>query len=173
MRVTFGEIDKSGVRFSVEKSSLVVPGDADFSVVEVETAEIEARSRDEVNIDVTGRLAAIVRTECARCGCPVNCKIDEKFYYLVTLSEEPVAGISEKECSDEECETLYQNEPVIDFSEMFAEQLYLAIPQKVLCRDECSGICPDCGNLRDSGECNCSVERTDSPFAILKTLKKD
>lgn len=173
MRVTFGEIDKSGSRFSVEKDGWCDLGDTGLSIQNIEKAEIVARSKGADSIDLTGRLAATVRTGCARCGKPVDCNIDEEFYYLVTLQEESVTGLTERECSDEECDILYLNEPVIEVDDIFREQLFLAVPQKVLCHSECAGICPDCGRLKGSDECNCSEERSNSPFAILKTLKKD
>jgi uncharacterized protein len=173
MRVIFSEIEKAGSRFSVEKGEWCDLADTDISVENIETAEVVARLKSAENVDLTGRLAATVRTGCARCGEPVDCNIDEEFYYLVTLQEEVAAGATEKECSDEECDILYLKEPVVDIDEIFREQLFLAVPQKVLCHSECAGICPDCGRLKNSSECNCSEDRSSSPFAILKTLKKD
>jgi uncharacterized protein len=173
MRVTFGEIEKSGSRFSVEKGEWYDLDDTDIIIQNIEIAEVVARSRDAGSIDLTGKLAATVRMGCARCGRPVDCNIDEEFYYLVTMQEEPVAGGTEKECSDEECDILYLKEPVVDIDEIFREQLFLAVPQKVLCHSDCSGICPECGKLKSSGGCNCSEDMSNSPFAILKTLKKD
>ncbi|WP_163339707.1 DUF177 domain-containing protein [Desulfopila sp. IMCC35008] len=173
MRVTFGEIDKSGSRFSVEKGEWSDLDETGVSIQDIKIAEVVARSRDAESIDLTGKLAATVRMGCARCGEPVDCIIDEEFYYLVTMQEESIAGITEKECSNEECDILYLREPVVDIDEIFREQLFLAVPQKVLCSSDCSGICPDCGLPKNSAECNCSEDRTNSPFAILKTLKKD
>lgn len=173
MRVTFGEIDKSGSRLSVEKGEWSDLDGTDISVQNIEIAEVIVRSRDAESIDLNGKLAATVRMGCARCGEPVDCKIDEEFYYLVTMQEESVVVGVEKECSDEECDILYLKEPVVDIDEIFKEQLFLAVPQKVLCHSDCSGICPDCGMPKNGTECNCSEDRSNSPFAILKTLKKD
>ena len=48
----------------------------------------------------------------------------------------------------------------------------LAIPVQPLCREECRGLCPQCGVDRNRETCDCAAPRDASPFAVLATLKE-
>jgi uncharacterized protein len=50
------------------------------------------------------------------------------------------------------------------------EQILLAVPARMLCREDCKGICPDCGIDRNTGECNCVTNEIDPRWAALKNL---
>lgn len=173
MRIAFGEVDKAGARFSIENDGWAESASEEYIVVAVDLAKVVMRQRDDESLSVTGELAVTLETGCARCGRPVELSVEEDFYYLVTLQEEDLPEHSERECTAEECDTLYLKEPVVDLGEIFTEQLNLSLPGRVLCSEDCAGICPECGRMKGSSECNCSENRSDSPFAILRKLKKD
>jgi uncharacterized protein len=59
----------------------------------------------------------------------------------------------------------------IDVDEIVKEQILLAVPSRVLCREDCKGICPACGIDRNTGECSCVTDNTDPRWAALKNLK--
>jgi len=65
-------------------------------------------------------------------------------------------------------ERLYDvNTPEIDISEEIREALLLAVPYRVLCRQDCRGLCPHCGKNLNAGSCGCK-SRIPSPFSRLK-----
>ncbi len=55
----------------------------------------------------------------------------------------------------------------IDLTEDIREDIILSIPVKPLCRADCRGICPLCGKELNDGECGCSDQVADSPFAKI------
>lgn len=59
----------------------------------------------------------------------------------------------------------------LDLAEMLREQIILATPMQSLCRENCLGLCPVCGQDRNERQCGCSEEPQDSPFAVLKKLQ--
>jgi uncharacterized protein len=59
----------------------------------------------------------------------------------------------------------------IDVDEIVKEQILLAVPTRMLCRDECKGICPQCGIDKNTGDCQCVTDETDPRWAALKNLK--
>lgn len=61
----------------------------------------------------------------------------------------------------------------IDISGPVREALILALPFKPLCRDDCRGLCPICGNNRNEQDCECSVENIDSRWDGLRDLLKE
>ena len=43
----------------------------------------------------------------------------------------------------------------LDLGEMIREQLFLSVPLKRLCREDCRGLCPTCGVNRNRTPCDC------------------
>ena len=65
----------------------------------------------------------------------------------------------------------YLSSNYIDLSEILSEQLQLQIPFQPLCREECKGICPQCGADWNVGRCACAKITKSSPFSVLSNLK--
>jgi uncharacterized protein len=59
----------------------------------------------------------------------------------------------------------------LELGEMVREELILAVPPYVLCREDCRGLCPQCGNDLNEGPCSCSPE-PDPRWAKLEALKQ-
>jgi uncharacterized protein len=59
----------------------------------------------------------------------------------------------------------------IDLTEVVREQLYLALPMKPLCREDCKGLCPVCGVNRNRETCTCQEVWVDPRMAALKKWK--
>ena len=58
----------------------------------------------------------------------------------------------------------------IDLEPLFREQFVLAVPYAPLCREDCKGLCPQCGIDRNTGTCTCE-KPIDPRLAALKGLK--
>ena len=60
--------------------------------------------------------------------------------------------------------------PVIDIDELVHEEILLAVPDHILCQDDCKGICPGCGADRNAVNCGCASAEVDPRWAGLKEL---
>ena len=58
----------------------------------------------------------------------------------------------------------------IDLAELAYDALVLSIPTKVLCKEDCKGICPACGQNLNQGTCGCDDRPTDPRFDVLDQL---
>src|SRR6266566_3621683 len=58
----------------------------------------------------------------------------------------------------------------IDITPAVREELVLAAPRYVVCRDDCKGLCPQCGRDLNAGPCGCSPV-TEARWQPLKALK--
>ena len=76
----------------------------------------------------------------------------------------------EVEVADEDINTAYYQHGQIDLAELIHEQLYLVLPMKPLCKDDCQGLCPVCGANRNTTACTCETTWTDPRLAGLKAL---
>jgi uncharacterized protein len=77
----------------------------------------------------------------------------------------------EREIDAAELDVVFFDEPVLPFSEIAREQVLMAIPMKPLCREECRGLCPECGKDRNVAECSCDARRVDPRLEVLKSFK--
>lgn len=51
------------------------------------------------------------------------------------------------------------------------DQVVMAFPVQILCREDCAGLCQTCGANRNEQQCACEAESADPRFAILKNLQ--
>ncbi|MDD4570904.1 MAG: DUF177 domain-containing protein [Clostridia bacterium] len=58
----------------------------------------------------------------------------------------------------------------IDITPYILRQIFLELPMKAVCREDCKGLCPYCGTNLNIGKCNCSGDNIDPRFEKLKTL---
>ena len=79
-----------------------------------------------------------------------------------------IAGMWVEE--DDLTTAFYEND-AIDLGQLMREQVYLSLPMKPLCRDDCRGLCPVCGTNLNLSVCHCAREWDDPRFAALKALK--
>ena len=49
--------------------------------------------------------------------------------------------------------------------------LLVALPLKPLCREDCAGLCPQCGANLNEGPCGCEPDTEDDRWAALRELK--
>ena len=59
----------------------------------------------------------------------------------------------------------------IDLANVVREQLLLNLPQQMLCREDCRGLCEKCGANRNLIDCKCENDEVDPRWAALKNLK--
>ena len=58
----------------------------------------------------------------------------------------------------------------LDITPEVISSVYLALPMKALCSDDCSGLCPVCGCNLDESRCKCDIEDIDPRLCVLKSL---
>jgi uncharacterized protein len=59
----------------------------------------------------------------------------------------------------------------LELNDVLREEILLALPMQRVCREDCKGICPVCGQNRNQNECRCHTETVDDRWAALKQLK--
>jgi uncharacterized protein len=71
----------------------------------------------------------------------------------------------------QDLDTEFYDGATIDVDLLVAEQIYLALPQKPLCSQDCHGLCPGCGANLNQESCRCEDKPGDSAFAALRAIK--
>jgi uncharacterized protein len=121
-------------------------------------------------IFVNGHVDARAQVECDRCLKPIELPVNADFELeYITGSEYESSEVAE--LTEAEMSVSVFDGDAIDVDEIVKEQILLAVPTRMLCREDCKGICPQCGTDRNMGECKCVTEDIDPRWAALKNLK--
>ena len=73
---------------------------------------------------------------------------------------------------DEELTTPYLVDDRLDVSAWARDAVALALPDKILCRDDCAGLCPVCGKNLNEEPHEHDEEHGDPRWAVLESLKE-
>jgi uncharacterized protein len=119
---------------------------------------------------VTGNVKASILLECDRCLKQLDLPVNADFKLEYITGQEYESGQA-AELSEEDLAVSVFDGEVIDIDEVVKEQILLSVPDRVLCRDECKGICSECGADLNLGDCGCQTTEIDPRWAALKNLK--
>lgn len=109
-----------------------------------------------------GSLSTVVRGECRRCLTTVTLPVAVDVGAL--FSQDPETE------DDPDTYPLPRDATLVDVTPAVREELVLAAPTFLLCRDDCRGLCPSCGQDLNAGPCGCQPV-TDSRWQGLAALK--
>ena len=119
---------------------------------------------------VNGHVDTRAQVECDRCLKPIELPVNADFELeYITGSEYETSAAAE--LTEAEMSVSVFNGDAIDVDEIVKEQILLAVPTRMLCREDCKGICPQCGVDRNTGECSCETKEIDPRWTALKNLK--
>lgn len=115
---------------------------------------------------VEARVKGSVRAECHRCLASFAMPVDTTFTFILNRGEEstPPDGVEE----DDIVSIPVTGESTFDIYPRVREALILEIPIKLLCREDCRGVCTKCGANLNEGECGCDRGTGDPRWGALK-----
>jgi uncharacterized protein len=118
---------------------------------------------------LTGTARAKGLSECARCLEDALFEVEGEVqgYFILNPDKQ------DKELSDDEY-TAVGPDGIVDLAPPILAAIVYELPQVLLCRENCAGLCPSCGANRNEEPCDCAKQPSpDSPFAVLKDLVSD
>ena len=107
---------------------------------------------------------------CDRCLAPVAQPVAGEIG-LMLLSSAPQPTEEEVELTIEDFEILFLEGDEFDPEKVLIEQLQLNVPMRVICKEDCQGLCPNCGVDRNLESCTCDKARIDPRWEALRGLK--
>jgi uncharacterized protein len=122
------------------------------------------------DIRLRGRFQGHFRIPCARCVEPVNVPLSAEF----DLIFRPIGADSEapeRSVTAPETEIGYYQEDSLSLEDVLREQVFLALPVRTLCKPDCKGLCPRCGENRNLRSCTCDEGTEDPRWKALAGLR--
>ncbi len=168
MRVNVSEIKDGGLSLDLTRGPGWLGGSEKSEVASVDS-DIEFHIdllRTAGEISVRGRIGFLAVARCSRCLSDVSVDTNLEVNLILSPSE---TEKKEEAGGDMDYET-YRGR-TIDLNDYMREQVNLSLPYKVVCTEDCRGLCGGCGRNLNEQQCGCETHEEDSRFAVLKDIK--
>ncbi len=166
------ELEVKKVRFDVAFS----PGEIQYDQGLSQTTPLEAQGAAELlahtlgEIRIRGHVKVRMRSECDRCLEPAEFPIDSNIDLFYRPADR--AGYEEEvEIDEGESEIGFYEGGGIKLEDVLREYVLLSMPMQRVCREDCHGICPVCGQNRNLVNCGCEPKPVDDRWSALKKLQ--
>ncbi len=149
------------IKFVHEDAALSEPVIADFVLTHAD-----------LDLYINGTVETSIRFRCSRCTKDFSNSFAAR-YDLTYLPQPKWANQNaEIELKYNEMEVAYYDGVALDVNLMILEQIELAIPMQFVCREDCKGLCYQCGADLNEGVCLCTKEETESRLSVLLDFKQ-
>ena len=154
---------------------LELPGEADVVTADVDLTTVKHAGRPlfTAPVNVTAKAvnrAGVVTLDCTyrftlhvlcdRCLAPLELPVDRTVSHTVV-----------REVNGEDDETfLVAENGCVELEELATNDILPELPQRYLCREDCKGLCPQCGKNRNKGPCGCQSDSGDPRMDVLRRL---
>lgn len=144
--------------------------DEDWQLAKPLVIDAEISHQDKI-LYLKGHANTAVKGICSRCleqvVVPVECSFAEQLLYTKDVSLFSHLAVGEVE----EKYFIYDND-TLEITDIIRESILAVLPLKILCKDDCRGLCPKCGKNLNQGQCDCDLHEVDPRLAILAKLKE-
>ncbi len=123
-----------------------------------------AREGNSLRLDLEAELSGYFT--CDRCGSSFTRLQEFGGEFFFTFDE------GESIATDREHAVIPKGAVSLDISQEIRDLIILSVPSKILCRDDCRGLCSQCGTNLNEKKCKCTRETVDPRWEALQDLRK-
>ena len=159
------EPHKTIVQDVISETESVRVGGRKFPVTEISPVHLEIEYAGEKKICITGNAVLTVVIPCDRCleDVPTKLKLDiEKNVNMDCEADD-----------DDSDEANYIDGYHLDVEQLLYNEILVGWPMKVLCSEDCKGICSICGQNLNQGSCDCEDTSLDPRISVIRDLYKN
>lgn len=168
MLISLSEI----MNLSSEVQHKVIPYEADevtcfgvsYPIAEKDNVDLMLTNLGNRKVKISMKCRVVLTVPCDRCLEPLSVEIP------ISTEEEIDFQESDEKRIEDLNETSYVNGYDLDVDRMVYEEILLGFPMKVLCQDNCKGICKVCGANLNQGECGCDRSEPDPRMSVIRDI---
>ncbi len=120
-------------------------------------------------VSLTSRVSVPYRGECARCLDTVEAVLEFDFNRTIVTE----GTVSDDVLEEKADEYLVVKRGILEPDDAIAESVFLELPSRLLCSENCRGLCPKCGKKMTGDECGCAPREIDPRWNQLRKLLED
>ena len=178
MEFKISDLEREPIDFDLQ----LAPGSLDLDQEAEQQGALAASGRAEVlhehrgprdivaDVRLRGKFAGNFQVPCARCVEPVEIPLAADFD-LIFRPAAADAEATERSITAPETEIGYYQGDSLSLEDVLREQVLLSLPVRTLCKPDCKGLCPRCGENRNSQACNCDEGPSDPRWQALAGLR--
>lgn len=153
-----------------KEEAVTIPYDTDvvsngyesYPILEKSDVQLTMQNQTKGEVVIHGMCKVTIEVPCARCLKPVSLEMDLQIEEYVKESD-----MTDPENADEHP---YMDGYQLDVDALVGNEIMINWPVKVLCKEDCKGICKVCGKDLNEGECGCDTFVPDPRMAVLKDI---
>lgn len=144
-----------------------VTGYGRFPILRKTPVSVSVTHVKERKFKITGKGSVVFEVPCDRCLEPVETEVLLDFVKNVDLD------VPDGEQADELDETNYIDGYTLDADKLIRGEILIGWPTKILCSEDCKGICNVCGQNLNQGTCNCEDTGLDPRMSVIRDVFKN
>jgi uncharacterized protein len=172
------ELEREPIEFDLE----LAPGAVDLGQEATQVGPLATQGQAEVlhehrgprdivaDIRLRGSFSGKFEVPCARCVEPVEIPLAAEFD-LIFRPAVADADPTERSITAQETEIGYYLKDSLLLEDVLREQVLLSLPVRTLCKPDCKGLCPRCGENRNTQACSCEDGPSDPRWEALSGLR--
>lgn len=153
--------EPGSLKFENEQASLTGPVEVAFLL-----------THNERDLRLSGSVKATLIVRCSRCLKDSPRSVDATYDLHYAPHPRLTSPGEEIELKYEDMEVGFYDGLMFDVDIMVGEQIAMALPMKVVCREDCAGLCASCGKDLNDGPCGCEPGSVDSRMATLLDFRR-
>lgn len=144
------------------ESSIFKTDYEELPILNKEDLKLSITNIGDGKLDLSGEMNVTLQSACSRCLKPVTIDVPISFEYTVVKPD----GFHEID----EDEQYFMSGYEMDAESLINNELIMCLPMKVLCKEDCKGLCPVCGKNLNEGECGCDTFVPDPRMAAISDI---
>ena len=162
MKINISNLSEGLHEYDFEETPSSIELDERFSKPVIVRVEMEKRRRQ---LFLTAHVKTSGRFVCDRCleDFDRDLELDYRMTYVYEMNDA-------EELDQDEVTVIHASTNEIDIAEHVRDYVLLAVPMKLLCRDDCAGLCRKCGKNLNHGPCGCPADDVDPRWEKLKQI---
>ena len=174
MWLSVQELELRKVRFQVafEPGRIIFEDARVKQAAPLEVAGVAELFSPDAEIRVHGHIRGALEADCDRCLEEVAFAINADFDLSYVPDTYDGRSGEEQEVAPAVLDIGYYEGSGIELADVVHEQVLLWLPMQRLCRPDCKGICPVCGQNRNQQDCGCHTASVDDRWAALRQFQE-
>lgn len=138
----------------------------DYEIVEKEPVTLTITNQGDKVLTAVGKAVLTLEMPCDRCLDPVRVPFE------LEIDQELDMNQTEEDRAAKLDEQFYLKGYNLDVDQLVGNELTLNLPMKVLCSEDCKGICNRCGTNLNRGTCDCESRSLDPRMSVIQDIFK-
>jgi uncharacterized protein len=171
MQINISEIISTNFKKQEYKPELALPSyyfeGEHYEFIEKQPVILTVQNEGNSVVHFSGRVDVTLDIPCSRCLTSVPTKIAFDFDRKIDFNK-----VKEEQMDDLD-ETSFMEESSLDVDRFVYNEILIRFPMKTLCREDCKGLCFQCGKNLNEGECGCDRASLDPRMSAIRDIFKN